>query len=138
MAYYSGFQRNAFQRNAFQIVGGTDTQESTGHGRYTYETPYQKLRKKEEQQAKIRKQKSDLEKLNSVLAEMERRKSLAAESKLLAKKQRIAELQALENEYLTEINRLLMVRAELTRRIKEDEGILIVLIAMKRRRLRAV
>ena len=41
-------------------------------------------------------------------------------------------------EYLTEINRLLMVRAELTRRIKEDEGILIVLIAMKRRRLRAV
>lgn len=134
---FSGFQSNAFQRNAFQIVGGTDVVQPTpGDSRQhdVYITPYQAVKLRQE---KLRKEKTELEKLDSVLKNIEKKKAVVSESKLLAKKKRALELEQKENEYLQEINRLLVVRSDLMRRINEDEGLLILLMAMKRRRLRA-
>ena len=142
MAFYSAFQWNAFQWNAYQIARA---ETITGGGKpsddiSTHIPHYQRYVNEESQREKIKKEKTDLERLESVLREAERKKDLAAESKKLAEQtnkiKRSIELENLEREYLEEINRLLMVRAELIRRIKEEEVLLIILIAMKRRRLR--
>lgn len=140
MTFYSAFQWNAFQWNAYQIARN-GTPEPTGgsgeEGREAYVSSYDRLLL---QQAKVKKVKTDLERLDSVLGETERKKALAAQSAALARQKeslkRAIELEALEAEFLKEINRLLMVRAALIRRVKEEEGILIIMIMARKRRLR--
>ena len=133
--YYSGFQSNAFQRNAFQIVSNDNS--PTGNGGNYYQTPYQRYKDEIELEEKVKREKSELEKLESVLRETERKKELAAKNRLVAQEKRALELARLEAAYLEEINRLLVIKADLMRRIKEDESILIIFMVMKRRRLRA-
>lgn len=127
------FQGIAFQRIAFQTNGNIANDNLLGGKDYSYFTPYQKQREK------IRKERTELQKLDSVLKETERKKQLAALSLQTAKeqkkKQAAIRLLKLENDLLEEINRLLAVRAELMRRIREDEAILVIMM-MKRRRLR--
>lgn len=126
--FATGFQSVAFQ------TAVNDNEAIGGDGKL-YVTPYQQHRE-EHQREKIRKDKSELQKLESVLRETERKKELAEKARLkAATERRMLVLAQAEAELLEEINRLLMVRAELIRRIKEDEAILIILI-MKRRRLR--
>ena len=115
--------------------------EPSGGGGYTYITPYQRLQSEEYQREKIKKAKTDLDRLENVLRETERQKALAAESANLARQKqalnRALQLEAKEREYLDEINRLLMVRGELMRRIRSDEEFLVIII-MARKRLRGV
>ncbi len=129
------FQFGAYQAFAYQtltgirsidenLLGGKDYPNKD----FSYVTAYQK--------EKIRKEKTELQKLESVLQETERKKEVVVKSRSIAKKQAAIRLLKLENEYLQEINRLLMVRAELIRRIREDEAILIIMM-MRKRRLRA-
>ena len=129
------FQLSFGQRNAFQIPSAV---AATVGDSYTYAPTYQKYQVEERQREKIRKEKSDLDKLQSVLAENERKRLLAAESKLLADAENAMRLAALEQEYLQEIDRLLVVRADLMRRVRQSEETLIMMMAMKRKRLRAV
>jgi hypothetical protein len=95
-----------------------------------------------QQKAKVKKTKTELDRLESVLRETEKKKALAAQSAALAREResikRSIELEKLVAEFLKEINRLLMVRAELIARVKEEEGILIVMIMAKKRRFRLV
>jgi len=126
---------SGFQSFAFQTAGNDNTPTGSG-GKEIYVTPYQKYQEEEYRRDKIRKEKTELEKLESVLREAERKKELAARNKLLATERRAIALARAEAEYLAEINRLLMVRADLIRRIKEDEAALIILIVMRRRKLR--
>jgi len=134
MAFYSAFQTSAYQWNAYQIAIGTVAEETVGDDSYVY-LPSQ-------QQEKIKRKKNDLDRLESVLAETERKKALATESKKLAnetnKLKRALELESLEREYLNEINRLFMVRADLIRRIRSDEELLVIMILARKRRLRFV
>ena len=134
------FQKNAFQLTAFQTGPISNEAPSyVGDGRYTYVNPYQKYRSEEHQREKVRKEKSDLERLNSVLEENRRKAALAAESKKIAlDKKNKARLKKLEQEYQDEIARLLMVRAELIRRVRQSEELLICMMAMKRKRLRTI
>jgi hypothetical protein len=88
-------------------------------------------------QVEVKKAKTELQKLDSVLLEYERRKTLAAESLRLAEESQIQRLLTLQNELLAEISRLLMVKAELMARVRRGEEQLILMIAMRRRRLRA-
>ena len=133
-----------FQSFAFQTAGLTNTPQpaqTTEGGGFVY--PYERLRDEQYQREKLRKQKTELEKLDSVLRETERKRDLAAESREIAlkakKDKRNAErLARLEQELLDEISRLLMVRADLMRRVKQSEEMLIVMLAMKRKRLRAI
>jgi hypothetical protein len=128
------FQSYAFQPVAFQTVATNDNGWLGGGG--GYKRPYQKYKEEEAQREKIRREKSELEKLESVLAENERKAEIAAQNKLIASARRSIALAKAEAEYLAEIDRLLKVRAELMRRIKEDEAILVILMMMKRRKLR--
>lgn len=137
MTFYSAYQWNAYQWNAYQIARAP--QAPSGHGgdrHFSYVTPQQRLRIEEEKRAKVKKDKTDLERVESVLRENYRKKAIAGQNKLIAKEKRAQELAALELEYLTEINRLLAVRAELMRRIRENEAIIMVLVIMRKRRLR--
>ena len=122
------FQTFAFQSNAYQTAGTAANDNSAGWG-YTH--PHVE---RENLRAKIRREKSELEKLESVIAENRRKADLAAQNKLLAKKQAALRLAALENEYLTEINRLMQVRAMLLLRIRQDEEALFLMMMLKRRR----
>ncbi len=136
---FSGFQSNAFQSNAFQIVhNAIATAGSSGDEKYIYATQYQLLQSR--QHEKIKAVKTDLSRVDSVLEETKRKKLLIEESGKLAKQRnalkRSIELEALEKEYLTEINRLLMVRAGLIRRIRAEEEALIVMIVARNRKLR--
>lgn len=137
---FGAFQSSGFQLNAFQIIT-TSTQpepERVVPGGTVYHAPYHKYREEERKREQIRKDKSELERLESVMAENERRKALAAQSLLDAKAKKDKErLARLEQEYIDEINRLLAVRAMLLQRMKRNQGALIVIMAMKRRRLRA-
>lgn len=138
---FSGFQSNAFQSNAFQIIrNAVSIVGSSGNEKYTYATPYQILQSPQAQRDKIKAVKTDLARVDSVLEETTRKKLLAEESRKLAKQRnalkRSIELEALEREYLNEINRLLMVRADLIRRIRADEEILVVMIMARKRRFR--
>lgn len=145
MAFYSAFQGNAYQRNAFQIKAQpTATGGSGGDKEDAYLPTYQKYlsdeRQQERQREKIRREKTELERLESVLRENERKRALAEQSRLAAKEakklKRAIELEKLEREYLNEINRLLMVRAGILRRIKASEEALIIMIIARKRRLR--
>lgn len=130
----TAFQSNAFQHNAFQIDTTPIVNDTTGRGSYSYVFPFQK---EQLQAEKVIKEKTELQKLESVLTETNRLKGLAHESLVLAQqrkaRKRALELAQKEKEYLTEINRLLIVRVELMQRIKESEEILMVMIAMRRR-----
>lgn len=131
------FQSYAFQSYGFQVVVG---QTATTGGGFVY--PYEKLRDEQYEREKLRKQKSELEKLDSVLKEAQRKAALAEESKRIAQekedKRNAKRLANLEQELLNEITRLLMVRAEIVARIRRSEEQLILMIAMKRKRLRAI
>lgn len=134
------FQSGAFMNFSFQTVGVGSNDNNNGllggimTPPYGYRSPHKQLREK------IRQEKSELQKVESVLKETTRKHQITAKNKLVAeqleKKKRALKLATLENEYLQEIKRLLAVRAELMRRVREDEAILIILM-MKRRRLRA-
>lgn len=135
---FGAFQSNAFQLNAFQILAGRPEPERVVPGGYVWHAPYHKYKDEEQKREQIRRDKTELERLEAVLAENERKKLLAAQSLAEAKAAKAKErLARLEREYIDEINRLLMVRASLMRRIRENEGLLIVMLAMRRRRLRA-
>jgi hypothetical protein len=138
LAFYSAFQTNAFQWNAYQIARNGQTTGGSPRGEYTYLYPFQIEKIEKAKRENLKKQKTDLDRLDSVLAETERLKNIAAESKLLAKEKRARELAAKEQEYLQEINRLLMVRDELVRRIKKNEQLIIAMVLMKKRRLRVL
>lgn len=126
--FVAGFQYVAFQTPA-------NNNGWLGGGGYVH--PYIKYADEEAQREKVRKEKSELERLESVLRETERKKELAEKARLKALSEKRAKaLARAEAEFIQEINRLLMVRAELIRRIKEDEAILIIMI-MSRKRLRA-
>lgn len=135
---FSAFQAGAFQIPGFQIsqVNVTGKPQAA----YTYVHPFQLHRIEEEKRAKLRKEKSDLDKLESVVAENRRRAELIEQSRLLAirnrSKARAIELAQMEQDYLLEITRLLMVKAELMRRIQQTEQVIIAVVVMKKRRLR--
>ncbi|CAB5212665.1 hypothetical protein UFOVP191_7 [uncultured Caudovirales phage] len=131
------FQKSAFQPTAFQFAGAYSADPS-GNGGYAYVTPYQKYRAEEYEREKIKKDKTELEKLESVLLYNQRQAELAAESKKLADLINQTRLAKLENDYLTEVARLLAVKAELIRRIRQSEQSIIFMAALKRKRLRAV
>ena len=134
------YQFGAYQAYAYQTLTGNRAADNNLLGgkdypsRFSYVTPYSKYREAQYQE-KIKRQKTELQKLDSVLEETQRKKELVAKNRAEAKKKAAIRLLELENQYLEEINRLLMVRAELIRRIREDEAILIIMM-MKRRRLR--
>lgn len=132
---YIAYQIGAYQAFAYQTVTGIRSvdQNLLGGKDFSYVTAYQKHEK--DQREKIRKEKFELQKVESVLQETERKKDLVARNRQSANKAATLRLLKLENEYLEEINRLLAVRAELMKRIAEDETILIILM-MKRRKLR--
>lgn len=135
------FQSTAFQSFAFQTVGNTVVQPGdSGDEKQTYVPQYQRYANEERQRQKIRRDKTELERLESVLKETERKKELASESKRIAeennKLQRAIQLEKSEREYLEEINRLIMVKADLIRRIRRDEESLLIIIMARKRRLR--
>jgi hypothetical protein len=121
-----------FMSLAFQTVSANDNKPSNAGD---HVRPYDRY-KEQEYQERIKREKTELERLDSVLAENRRKAELAARNKQIAASERRAiALARAEAEYLAEINRLLMVRADLIRRIREDEAILVIMM-MKRRRLR--
>ncbi len=126
------FQIAAFQ-TGFQSSAGPANDNNVGG--YTYQ--HENLRREEERyKKKLKRQKSELEKVNSVLAEYEKQKAIAAKNKILANKKLAAENLRRELEYAQEINRLLQVRALLLQQIRQNEdALIIVLIAIRRRRL---
>jgi len=128
--FATGFMNFSFQ------TAGNDNQPTGGGKQEAWVTPYQLLQQQEYREKLIRKEKTELEKLESVLAENRRKAELAARNKQIATERRAKALAKAEAEYLAEINRLLMVRAELMQRIKENESILVILMIMRRRRLR--
>lgn len=138
MAFYSAFQTNAFQWNAYQIARSVSASGGLPKEAYSYIYPFQVEKVEKQKRDLVKKQKTELQKLDSVLAETNRLMGLAAESKALAKEKRALELAAKEQEYLQEINRLLMVRDELMRRIKKNEQLIIAMVLMKKRRLRVL
>jgi hypothetical protein len=79
----------------------------------------------------------DLQRVDAVISEYERRRLLASESLTLARESERSRLITIYNDLTTEISRLLMVKAELMARVKRGEEQLIIMIAMRRRRLRA-
>lgn len=124
-----------FQSFAFQSAGLTNVPQATGGLPYTYVPAYQ-LREIE-QRKKVKKTKTEAQKLESVLNEYERRKALAEESLLIAEQSERNRLMSVQNELITEINRLLMVKAELMARMKSEEEQLIMMMIIRRRRFRA-
>lgn len=116
-------------------VGATDTPASDDTGglpsSYSYFPEYHA------RQAEVKKAKTELQKVDSVLLEYERRRALAEESLRLAEESETQRLLKLQNELITEITRLLMVKADLMARVRRGEEQLILMIAMRRRRLRA-
>ena len=121
---------------AINYNGGVIIAESGGLPKaYSYFPEYHAQEAK--QKLEIKKSKTELQKLDSVLSEYERRQALAAESLRLAEESETQRLLTLQNELITEITRLLMVKAELMARVKRGEEQLILMIAMRRRRLRA-
>lgn len=125
-----------FQSIAFQGVFGVNVQ-TYGDSRSHYQKFQAAEYEREKQLQKIRKQKTEAQKLQSVINEYERRRLLAEESFLIAEESEKARLLSVQNELINEINRLLMVKAEMMARTKRDEEMLILMIAMKRRRFRA-
>ena len=131
------FQSAAFQSIAFQTVTAVnDNEPKGGNDHHHYQTPYQKHRQEIELEEKVNREKTELERLENVLREVERKKELAAKNKLIAQAKRAEALARMEAAYQEEINRLRAIKADLMRRIKEDESILIIFMVMRKRRLR--
>lgn len=121
-----------FQLVAFQTAIGQGVATITGGlpKAFSYFPAWQ-----QNQQAQIKKQKTEIQKLDSVINEYERRRALAEESLRLAAESEHQRLMAAQNELLTEINRLLMVKAEMMARVrKQEEFLLLAIIARKRLR----
>lgn len=123
-----------FQSFAFQTVGG-GVATPTGHGGYVHVTPYQRYKQNEHERT-LEEQRLELQRVDDELADAEQKRLLASEQKLLASKRQSATLAKLEQQYLQEISQLLMVRADLVRRVRQSEELLILMIAMNRRRFR--
>jgi hypothetical protein len=102
-------------------------------GGYVYQPNY----REEQQKKQIKKTKSEIEKLDSVLSEYQRRQLLAEESLSIAQEKERLRLLKAQNELIEEINRLLMVKAELMARKKREEQALVILMIASRRKLRA-
>lgn len=128
---FCGFQSNAFQNNGYQILKNPDW--LGGGGDYYYLTPYQAKILEDEKREKIKADKQDL-----VLVEKQITKSEDRFEKIKSRQEK--EILELQEEMLLyqQISQLRIMRAELIRRIQENEAFLIILITMKRRRLRAV
>lgn len=125
--FATGFQSNAFQTSGvFGLATG-------GNGTYSYHPEYQRALQKQN----IRRDKTELQKVVSVISEYQRKEAIVAESTKLASQKERARLLKLQNELITEINRLLMVKAEMMARIKRQEEHLILMVALKRKRFRA-
>ncbi len=121
-----------FQFVAFQTVWGGSSAPSTGGGLpYIYNPNFQA--KKQE----IKKNKTELQKVQSVISEYERRRALAEESLRIADESEHQRLLSIQNELIEEINRLLIVKAEMMARLKRSEEQLILMMAMRRKRFRA-
>jgi hypothetical protein len=132
---FGGFQSNAFQSNAFQIIpDGKNTPENSGGTPYTY-IPADQQREIERRKL-IATKKTELQKVVSVIGEYERQRELAEESLKIASEKSQARLLKAQNELIAEINRLLIVKAELVARIRREEEQLILMAAMRRRRFR--
>ena len=131
---YGGFQSNAFQSNAFQILTANTTQIDSGGLPYIY-IPADQQREIEHRK-QIATQKTELQKVVSVISEYERQRALAEESLKIAGEKAQARLLKAQNELIAEINRLLMVKAELMARIRREEEQLILIAALRRRRFR--
>ncbi len=123
-----------FQLVAFQTVVGKGEPQAAGGTPYIYNPSYQQA----VQEQKVKREKSELQKLESVLSEYQRREALALESLMLAEESERSRLLEIQNNLLSEINRLLMVKAEMMARVKRSEEMLILMIAMRRKRLRAI
>lgn len=134
---FSGFQSNAYQNNAYQI--SNDNSSTPGGRTDAYVTPWQRYKAEEYQRKLLHKEKSELEKVNNVILETQRQADLVAKNLLLAEKKAAQErLAKKEQEFLNEINRLLLIRDQLIKRIKQEEQTLFLLIMMRKRRLRAI
>jgi hypothetical protein len=133
---FGAFQSNAFQANAFQIIASAAPPVPDVVGDSVFVPSHQRHNIKD-QSAKVTKAKTDLNRIDSVIKETEKKKALAAQSALLARQResirRAIELEAAETEFLNEINRLLMVRAELVKRVRAEEETLLILMVAKRR-----
>lgn len=130
------FQSGAFQSVAFQTVWAVATPDTDTVG--DSRSHYQRFQDAERQREKLRKEKTEAQKLQSVISEYERRKSITDESLLIAEESERARLLAAQNELITEINRLLIVKAEMMARIKRSEELLILMLAMRRKRFRVL
>lgn len=130
------FQSSSFQSYGFQgvVAGGQPDTDTVGDSR----SHYQKFQDAERQREKLRKEKTEAQKLQSVINEYERRKSITDESLLIAEESERARLLAAQNELITEINRLLIVKAEMMARIKRSEELLILTLVMRRKRFRVL
>lgn len=138
MTFCSAFQWNSYQNNAYQIARAAPASGGSPSGTYSQFYPFQLEKVEKEKKAALKRQKSDLDRIDSVLAENRRLMAMAAENKLLAKEVRALELAAKEQEYLEEINRLLMVRAGLVLKMRRNEQFIIAIVLMKKRRLRVL
>jgi hypothetical protein len=108
------FQLSAFQRSAFQIgYVANQNEETTGKGSFVF--PYQKYQE-QFQRDKIAEEKEKLERLEA--------------QQIAAKKQA-----ALEVKLLAQIDELRIRRALLIQRIRDEEAILVLIMALKRRRV---
>lgn len=135
MSMSSAFQNNCFQHNAFQL-GNADTTVLLGGGSYGYTHHYAKYKEEEFQREKIRQEKAELKRIEEELAKAEAKKLELAQ--LEAEEIAAEESAALEALLLAQINELRFQRALLIQRIMDDEALLVILLAMKFRRLRAV
>ncbi len=131
---FCGFQSNAFQNNAFQILknpdwlGGGGDKES-----FYYLTPYQRIELEKTKINEIKEAKEDLTLVEAQITKSEQKYNLLLEKQI----KEILELQE-EKQLYQQISQLRILRAELIQRIKENEAFLVILFAMKRRKLRAV
>jgi hypothetical protein len=113
------FQLSGFQRNAFQIGYVANDNQNTGpaHADY-YDWSHERLAE----------DKARLEIVEKELAQAEARELERQEAEEIAAKQ-------LEASLLVKINRLRQERVLLIQRIRDEEAILVLLMALKRRRV---
>lgn len=141
MAYYSGFQTSGYQRNAYQIVTSSvapaDERVLPGAYKGPYIRPYEKQREIEYQQRKIAAERSKLQEVEKKLAEAAQRQEEKRLEQLKLKKKAAERLAIIQATLEEEIVQLRILRAGMIQRINEEEGLLVLMLAAKRR-LRAV
>lgn len=140
------FQAGAFMNFAFQTVGQGANDNGVLGGKaypgsedYLRKQPFSYIAPWDKRKEELKQKKTELDRVNAVIAENERKQAIAEQSRLqaisLKKKQSALRLETLQNELLNEITRLLAVRDEIMRCIKNDEAA-ILLMMMRYRRLR--